>query len=180
MNATLIALVLLAQTPPAEAQPAPTEPAPAAAPAEGTPPAQDPNAPAAPPPADGAAPAATPPADGAAQPPAQDAPAAPATDASLPRASDMPLSETTTEQRIGRIVSGVVLGVGVALLVAGITGLGATAFLQFNPTRNVLPETPFNDDVVRTMSTITSAVAAGGLMLGLTCVLGGIFGVFVG
>lgn len=176
MTATLLALVLLAQTSgdaqPATGAPATTETPAAAAPSDPaqTPPTTDPNAP------------AQPSGDAAAQatPPAQDAPAAQPADASVPRASDVPLSETTTEQKIGRIVSAVILGVGAFLLVVGMTGLAATAFLQFNPTRNALPENPFNDDVVRTLSTISSAVAAGGLMLGLTCLLGGIFGVFVG
>ncbi|MEW5854122.1 MAG: hypothetical protein AB2A00_35430, partial [Myxococcota bacterium] len=107
------------------------------------------------------------------------APAAepPAADASVPRASDTPMDGTSPEQRIGKIVSGVVLGVGAVMVVAGLAGLGSAVALQFSP----YPETPSpREDPRKTAITIASAVAAAGLMLGLTSVLGGAFGLLVG
>ena len=63
-------------------------------------------------------------------------------------------------------------------MVVGMLGLGSAAFIQLAP---IAKDTyPVNDNPRRTLGTIASAVAAGGLMLGLTCVLGGLFGVFVG
>jgi hypothetical protein len=100
-----------------------------------------------------------------------------APDAWLPRSSDKPLDAASLEQKIGRIVSGVVLGVGAALVAAGVLGLGSAAVLQLSP----WPAEPKPDENPRrTLITIASAIAAGGLMLGLTCVLGGAFGVFIG
>lgn len=167
MMSSFVALVMLV-APAQEAAPAPAPSAPAAAP-QGTPPA------------DGTATAPateTPAADPAATPASEPAPApAPEADASVPRANDAPITETTPEMKIGKIVSGVVLASGAVLVAVGVVGLGGAALLaspllkdQISPTEN--PR--------RTAGTIFSAIAAGGLMLGLTCVLGGLFGVFVG
>lgn len=164
MTASLLTLLLLAQapsegTPAPEAAPAPADAAPA--PAEATP------AEAAP------APAETQKAEPAPAPAEQ-----PAADAAVPRASNAPMSETNREALIGRIVSGVVLATGAVLLVIGTFGLGSAALIQFAP---VLKEDyPTNENPRRTMGTLASAVAAGGLMLGAVCVLGGLFGVLVG
>jgi hypothetical protein len=114
----------------------------------------------------------------AAQPAAEPAKEAPAQDAAVPRASAQPMGETNREALIGRIVSGVVLGVGGVLVAIGVVGLGGAAFIQLAPV--LTKEYPVNENPRRTMGTIASAIAAGGLMLGLTCVLGGLFGVFVG
>ncbi len=160
MNATLL-LLLLATQAPAEATP-PADAAPAAAPADGQAPATD---------------AATPPAEE--KPAEAAAPAAePAKDASVPRANSQPMGESNREALIGRIVSGVVLGVGAVLITVGLVGLASAATIQLAP---VLREDyPVNENPRRTLGTVASAIAAGGLMLGLTCILGGLFGVLVG
>lgn len=152
MNATLLALLLVSQ-----------------APAEGTKPAAD--APAA-----EAAPAAAEPAKETPPPAAAKETAAP--EATPARASATPMAETNREALIGRIVSGVVLGVGGLLVAVGVVGLGTAAFIQLAPV--LTSDYPVDANPRRTMGTIASAIAAGGLMLGLTCVLGGLFGVFVG
>ena len=59
-----------------------------------------------------------------------------------------------------------------------LVGLASAATIQLAPI--LKDQYPVNDNPRRTLGTIASAVAAGGLMLGLTCVLGGLFGVLVG
>ncbi len=162
MNATLL-LLLLATQAPAEATP-PADAAPAAAPAEGQAPATD-------------AATTTPPAEE--KPAEAAAPAAePAKDASVPRANSQPMGESNREALIGRIVSGVVLGVGAVLITVGLVGLASAATIQLAPV--LKDEYPVNENPRRTLGTVASAIAAGGLMLGLTCILGGLFGVLVG
>jgi hypothetical protein len=137
---------------------------------------QDPPAAAEPAPADPAAPAAEPATTTA--PVTEVAPVAAVEPvAPVPRANDAPITETTPEMKVGKIVSGVVLASGVMLTVVGLFGLTGAALVA-----SPLLESQFesNTNPRRTVGTLFSAVAAGGLMLGLTCVLGGLFGVFVG